>query len=598
MTGALDAYRFTIEIVFLFYYYNLRLAEQNKILERLKSQRMTQDKHKNLIVMAVLAIVVSVVFWQVHKFEFTNYDDDKYVTENNHIRTGLKWNNIAWVFTNEHASNWHPLTGLSHILDCQLFNLKPGMHHLVNLLFHIANTLLLFIVLRHMTAGLWQSAFVAALFALHPMHVESVAWISERKDMLSTFFWILTMAAYFSYVKKTNTARYILTLVLFAMGLMAKPMLVTLPLVLLLLDYWPLNRLDVGNGSQIYRLVREKIPFFMLSAISSLITFVVQKSAGAVQEIEILPFAVRVANAVVSYGKYILKMIWPARLAVFYPHQGDKLPAWHVLTAVLSLMIITILVIRLTKKYRYLFVGWFWYLGTLIPVIGLVQVGNQAMADRYSYIPLIGLFIIVAWAANDLLMKWKYRRITLGISAMVSILVLSLLTWAQTGYWRNSQTLFEHTLNVTNGNYLAHNNLALALSQRKKFDESLNHLRRALQINPNYFDAYNNLGMIYIKLDRCPEATQACLRAIKINPANHLPYNNLGVIYLRTKQYQQAIQAFQKAIRIKPDFVQAHVGLGIAYFEAGDKDSAMKEYEILRKIEADKTNAPLEPFNK
>jgi Tfp pilus assembly protein PilF len=559
---------------------------------------MTQHKHKSLIVMAVLTIIVLVVFWQVHSFEFLNYDDDKYVSENIHIRTGFAWQNIKWVFTNEHASNWHPLTGLSHILDCQLFGPRPGLHHLVNLLFHIINTLLLFVVLRKMTAAFWQSAFVAALFALHPLHVESVAWISERKDVLSTCFWILTMAAYFSYVQKPNTVRYVFVLVLFALGLMAKPMLVTLPFVLLLLDYWPLNRLDSVDGRQFYHLVREKIPFLILSAVSSVITFIVQKNAGAVQQFEVLPLAVRAPNAVVSYAKYILKMIWPTRLAVFYPHPGEKLPLGQVLMAAVSLVIITIFVIRFTKKYKYLSVGWFWYLGTLIPVIGLVQVGGQAMADRYTYIPFIGLFIIVAWGTNDLLIRWKYRKIALEISAMASILVLSLLTGIQTAYWRNSETLFEHTLKVTNENYVAHNNLALALSQHDKFDEALNHLYTALRINPNFFDAYNNLGMVYIKLDRCPEAIQACLQAIRINPANPLPYSNLGVIYLRTKQYQQAIQNFQKAIRIKPDLDQAHVGLGIAYFETGDKESAMKEYEILRQIEANKTNIPPEPFDK
>ncbi len=559
---------------------------------------MTQEKYKNLIVMALLTITVLAVFWQVHKFEFINYDDDKYVNENSHISTGLAWQNIKWVFTNEHASNWHPLTGLSHILDCQLFDLKPGLHHLVNLFWHIANTLLLFIVLRKMTAVTWQSAFVAALFALHPTHVESVAWISERKDVLSTCFWILTMAAYFSYVQKPNAARYILALVLFAMGLMAKPMLVTLPFVLLLLDYWPLDRLDVVNTSRIYRLLREKIPFFILSAISSVITFVVQKSAGAVQQIEVMPLAVRVPNAVVSYGKYILKMIWPTRLAAFYPHPGENLPPWQVLTAIVSLVLITIFIIRFARNYRYLFTGWFWYLGTLIPVIGLVQVGNQALADRYTYISFIGLFIIVAWGTNDLLTSWKYRKVLQPALSIVIVLILSVCSWWQTSYWRNSQTLFEHTLKVTNGNYVAHNNLALALSRQNKLDEALNHIHRALQINPNYFDAYNNLGMVYIKLDRCPEAMQACLQAIKINPANPLPYSNLGVINLRLKQYQQAILNFQKAIRIKPDFIQAHVGLGIAYFETGDKDSAMKEYEILRKIEAQKTNIPLEPVSK
>jgi len=556
---------------------------------------MTLDKCKNLIVMAVLTVVILIVFWQVHTFEFLNYDDDKYVYENKNIRTGLTWQNIKWVFTNEHASNWHPLTGLSHILDCHLFGPRAGLHHLVNLLFHIVNTLLLFIVFEKMTTSRWQSAFVAALFALHPLHVESVAWISERKDVLSTLFWILTMTAYFSYVKKSGALRYLLTLLLFTMGLMAKPMLVTLPFVLLLLDYWPLNRLSALNERQIYPLVLEKVPFFVLSAVSSIITFVVQEKAGAVQLIEAFPLSIRIPNAVVSYGKYILKMFWPTHLAAFYPHQAEKLPLWQVSIIAVLMLFITVLVIRYTKKYRYLFVGWFWYIGTLVPVIGLVQVGSQAMADRYTYITLTGLFIIIAWGTNDLLANWKYRKIALGISAAASILLLSILTSIQTSHWQNSQTLFEHTLKVTDGNYIAHNNLALALSQTNKLDEAANHLRLALQINPDYFDAYNNLGMVCIKLDRTTEAAQACLQAIELNPEHPIPYNNLGLVYLRTKQYQQAIQTFQKAIQIKPDFIQAHIGLGIAYFESGDKDAAMREYEILKKIEANEANIPLEP---
>jgi tetratricopeptide (TPR) repeat protein len=591
----------------------------------------TSDKYKTIFICSALALTTLGVFWQVRSFDFINYDDDKYITNNEHISSGLNWNNIVWVFTNEHVGNWHPLTGLSHILDCQLFGLKPGPHHLVNLLFHIANTLLLFIVLRRMTAAFWQSAFVAALFALHPMHVQSVAWISERKDVLSTFFWILTMATYFSYTQKNTVARYILTLVLFATGLMAKPMLVTLPFVLLLLDFWPLNRMEPVNSRQIFCLVQEKIPFFTLSVVASIATFKVQKSGTAVQQIDLLPIIVRVNNAVISYATYLLKMIWPARLAIFYPHLETEIPIWQILTAAVLILGITVFVIRFTKKYRYLFVGWFWYMGTLVPVIGLVQVGAQAMADRYSYIPLIGLFIIVAWAANDLLISWKYRKAVLPVLSITVVLFLSVCTYLQTSYWQNSRTLFEHAVKVTNQNYIAYNNLGLtmleqnkieeainlfqhalqirpdlaevynnlgiALARQGKFDEAIAQLNTALQINPNYFDAYDGLSTFYGKLARYPEAIEACLHAVKIDPKNHLIYNRLGALYLRTKKYQQAIQAFQQAIRIKPDFAKAHYGLGIAYLQTGDKDSAMKEHEILKKLKADKTNIPVDPFN-
>ena len=561
------------------------------------------DKNKILFVLAGLTAVTLAVFWQVNSFEFTNYDDNQYVTQNNHISTGLKWSNIIWAVTSEHSGNWHPLTGLSHMLDCQLYDLKPGLHHSVNLLFHIVNTLLLFVVLRQMTGALWQSAFVAALFALHPLHVESVAWISERKDVLSTFFWILTMAAYFNYVKNPAAGRYILTLILFVLGLMSKPMLVTLPFVLLLLDYWPLNRLQTNGAGKIkwqiyYHLIWEKIPFFVLSVVSSIITFVVQKSTGAVTAIEMLSPTVRVANAIVSYVKYITKMVWPTNLAVLYPYPVGKLPFWQVISAALLLLIITICVICFARKYRYLSVGWFWYLMTLLPVIGLVQVGSQAMADRYTYVPLTGLFIIIAWGADDLLTGWKYRRIILSLSSVVIISALSVCTWLQTDYWRNSKNLLERAIKVTMGNYIAYNNLGAALIVQDKFDEAINPLRNAVELRPDFADAFKNLGIAYGKLGRPQEEKEAYKQAIeaykqtvKSNPNSAAIHVRIGEILSSQGKLDEAADYLHKALKIEPHNPEALCTLGVVLGQQGKFDDAVAQFNEALRIKPDFADA-------
>jgi tetratricopeptide (TPR) repeat protein len=545
------------------------------------------DRHQTIFIYSVLAFATLAIFWQVHSFEFTNYDDDKYVSENSHISTGLKWDNIVWVFTNEHNGNWHPLTGLSHILDCELFGLKPGWHHIINLFFHTINVLLLFTVLKQMTGTTWQSAFTAALFALHPLHVESVAWIAERKDVLSTFFWVLTMAVYFRYAKNPSVVSYIFTLVLFVLGLMSKPMVVTLPFALLLIDYWPLNRLDVKNKRQLYRLILEKIPFFIFSAASSIITFLVQKSAGAVGRTEVFPLTSRVANAVVSYMTYIMKMLWPMRLAVFYPHPENKLPYWQVFSAGILLAAITICVICFAAKYKYLATGWFWYLGTLVPVIGLVQAGIQAMADRYTYIPLIGLFIIVAWGATDLLRNWKHRFIVLGISSTIIISILSFRTMVQTSYWHDSRVLFEHALKVTKRNYLAYNKVAYCLMEEGKYDEAINRIQSALQLKPHYAEALNNLGFSYTKLDRWPEAIEAYKLAIKIKPSFANAQYNLGFAYLHLGRTDEAIDAFKQAINCMPDYAEAYFYLGLIHLRLDSAADAVKDFEQAVKIKPD-----------
>jgi protein O-mannosyl-transferase len=412
------------------------------------------------IISLLLALATFIAFWQVTYADFINYDDWNYVAENSHIQNGLTLEGIEWAYTTGYASNWHPLTWISHMVDVQLFGLQPGWHHLTNLLFHLVNTVLLFLVLHQMTKALWRSVFVVALFALHPLHVESVAWVAERKDVLSTFFWMLTMGMYVSYVGRPRLARYVGLLCCFALGLMAKPMLVTLPFVLLLLDYWPLQRLGqkntaphvkapvqvpISQWSLIPPLLTEKIPFFALATLSSIVTYLVQRHGGAMEAFEALSPSARIANAFVSYITYMVKMLWPVNLAVLYPHPTGW-PLWQVLGSVVILIAITVVAIRGIKKRPYVAVGWLWYVGTLVPVIGIVQVGMQAMADRCTYVPLIGLFIIVAWGVPDLLKKWSFRKEALIALPGLCLLFLFLLTWRQVGYWQNSIALYDHTL--------------------------------------------------------------------------------------------------------------------------------------------------------
>ena len=378
-------------------------------------------KKRDLLTCLFIIMVTLSVYWQVQNFDFLNFDDDMYVTDNHHVQEGLTLKSIIWAFTTIHASNWHPLTWLSHMLDCQLYGINAGWHHLTNLLFHIANTLLLFFVFQKMTGCFWQSVFVATLFALHPLHVESVAWISERKDVLSTFFWMLTMWSYTRYVERLEVNRYLLVILFFTLGLMSKPMLVTLPFVLLLLDFYPLYRFRFQKSdtsanpkqrSNILLLVLEKIPLLVLTAVSSAVTLYAQKHGEAIMSLDAISLKIRISNAVVSYIKYIGKMIYPSNLAVMYPFQGI-LPWWKITGACLILVSMSLLAIRIIKQSSYFAVGWLWYIGTLVPVIGLVQVGNQSMADRYTYVPLIGLFIIITWGVSELMVQWRYRKIWL-----------------------------------------------------------------------------------------------------------------------------------------------------------------------------------------
>jgi tetratricopeptide (TPR) repeat protein len=539
-------------------------------------------KYRSFWICLALMLITTAVFCQVCTYDFVNYDDPNYIYENPNVQNGITSKAIKWAFTTGYANNWHPLTWLSHMLDWQLFGPKAGSHHLTNLIFHIANTLLLFIVLKQMTHRLWPSAFVAALFALHPLHVESIAWVAERKDVLSTFFWMLTMWAYLRYVKHPGVARYLLTLLFFALGLMAKPMLVTLPFVLLLLDYWPLARVPseraVGkidtsfNRWVTYHLIQEKIPFFVLSAISSVVTFLVHR--GAIALIAQVPLKSRISNAFVSYVEYIGKMIWPSRLAVFYPHVGYDVSILYAVISTVLLLAVTILILRFAKNHRYLVTGWLWYIGTLVPVVGLVQVGGQALANRYTYIALTGLFIIIAWGLPDLLAGWRYKKIALTLSALLIISASSVCTHFQLRYWQNSLTLFQHDLDVTRDNYVAHFCIATPLREQGRLDEAIYHCSEAVRLRPDFFDAQIYLAYFLRNAGRLDEAVKEYRESLQIKPEDPNALNGLGITLGQQGKLDEAIECFTEALRIKPDFTTAHANIGYTLLLRGSLDEA------------------------
>jgi tetratricopeptide (TPR) repeat protein len=540
-----------------------------------QNQSACNNRYSAAFVYVVLLLVTFTVYWPVRNHDFVIFDDEIYVSQNPHVQAGLTATDVRWVFTHRYASFWHPLTMLSHMLDCELFGLNPAGHHLTNLVLHAANTLLLFLVLKSMTGAFWQSVFVAAAFALHPLHVESVAWVSERKDVLSTLLWLLTMAAYVRYVRNSDAKWYVVTLLLFASGLMAKPMLVTLPFILLLLDYWPLNRLTRYT-------IFEKLPFFILSAISSVIAFLAQKSEDSLSLT--LPLGIRIANALVSYLSYIEKMIWPAGLAVFYPHPGKNLAIKQAVVAFALLLSITIWIVSLARLRRYLLVGWLWYLGTLVPVIGLVQVGSFAMADRYSYIPLTGLFIIIAWGVSELVSKWRYQKIVIGISMLAVLSAMAVCTRLQLRYWRDSTVLCERAIAATGDNFVAYYGLGITLCKQNKLDEGMRYLAESLRIRPNNYIPHYNIGLALTRQGRLDEAVSHYQQALQIKPDAHEVHNNLGVILIMRGRFDEAVAHFRQALQVKPDYDDAHYNLGRALALHGKTSEAIDHYRQALKI--------------
>jgi Flp pilus assembly protein TadD len=510
---------------------------------------MPESAKKSLVILVYLALALSTiaVYWQVRNFGFINYDDNFYVYENPHVLNGFSTSNLFWAFTTNISAHWHPLTWLSLMLDCQLFGPGPSGFHLVNLFLHIINTLLLFAVLKKMTGSLWPSAFVAAAFALHPMHVESVAWIAERKDVLSTFFWLLTLAAWLRCLQRPSVFRYSAALAAFALGLMAKSMLITLPFVLLLLDYWPLERKISSH------LLFEKIPFFALSIISSVITFLVMKSGGLVININQVSLNNRIANVFLSYVRYIGKMFWPQNLAVFYPFDANLFPLWKISLCALFLFAISAFVLRLRKNYGCLLTGWFWFIGTLIPVIGLIQVGSQSYADRYTYIPYIGLFIMIAWSVPQLLAKSPHRKIVLAVTMLTALITLGIYAYKQTTFWNNSSTLFSHALEVTNDNYVAHSCLGQELYRQGKFAPAIEHLNKALQIRPNYIYPIISLGCIETDRGDLKQAIDYFQKALNLKSDSADAHTNLATALQKCGRFNDAIVHIRRSLQIEPD---------------------------------------------
>lgn len=515
---------------------------------------------ERVVVCIYLATITWLVFGATLQHDFVNYDDDKYVYGKPVITSGITLSGIAWAFTHSHARNWHPLTTISHMLDCQLFGLKAGGHHFNNVLLHSVAVILLFLVLEEMTGALWSSAFVAAVFAIHPLRVESVAWIAERKDVLSGVFFMLTLAVYLRYVRKQSLARYATVAVLFACGLMSKPMLVTLPLLLLLLDYWPLQR--IGGFRTLRKLVLEKIPLLALSAASCVATILAQ--GGPSGEMEPFPLSWRINNALVSYLTYIWQMFWPARLAAFYPYPENGLPLWQIILAIVFAIAITGAAIVLRRTRPYFIVGWFWYLGMLVPVIGVLQIGMQGHADRYTYLSQIGLYLAVTWAIADLSNSWQYRRELLGITGTIVLGALSWKARAQLPYWRDSESLWNHTLAVTPDNYVAHNNLGVLLEQRGQVDGAISHYRQTLNIQSSYGHARHNLPLA---------------RA----------HTNLANAFLRKGQIDDSIAHGETALNLRPGFADAETALGNAFVQKGAIGDAIAHYE--KSLEMDPRSA-------
>jgi Tfp pilus assembly protein PilF len=535
-----------------------------------------------LLVVATLAL-----YNPVNRHPFVNYDDDRYVTENHHVHNGLGWDTVSWAFTAKEQGNWHPLTWLSHVLDYQLFHQNATGHHFTSLLIHASNAVLLFLLLIYATGRVGSSLFVAALFALHPINVESVAWVAERKNVLSTFFFVAALIAYCWYARKSDWRRYLVFTGLFVFGLMSKPMVITLPFVLLLLDYWPLGRIQgfpagVPSVPQapLSRLLVEKLPLLVLSAASAAITMQVQQAGGATRSTAQFSLGIRLENAVVAYAMYLWKMVWPSHLAPLYPHPGDSLPAWQVAISALVLLAVTVVVLRFRSR-PYLLTGWLWFLGTLVPVIGLVQVGDQAMADRYAYIPLIGIFVMLAWGAADVADSRQIGLSARMIPAACVLLVLVFVTHRQLGYWSNNYELWTHALAVTDRNFIAQNNLGGALLLLGKPDEAYAHFQAAAEINPNDPMSRSNLGAYLQEHGNLAEAMAQYDRTISLTSDPGLlaaTYSNRGTAYRKLGEDEKARDSYDQALRLNPNQSNAYLGLGELLEKQNQLDDAIRNY--------------------
>lgn len=547
----------------------------------------SSPEKRNVVLCLLLVVATLALYNPVNRHPFVNYDDDRYVTENLHVHDGLTWDTIAWAFTATEQGNWHPLTWLSHALDWQLFHRNATGHHFTSLLIHAANAVLLFLFLAYATGRVGPSWLVAALFALHPINVESVAWVAERKNVLCTFFFFAALIAYSWYARKPDWRRYLAFAGLFALGLMSKPMVITLPVVLLLLDYWPLGRIrGLPSGTTpiaqapLSKLLVEKLPLLVLSAASAWITMQAQRAGGAMRSAAQFSLGVRLENALVAYATYLWKMIWPSHLAPLYPHPGASLPVWQLVISALVLLAVTVAVFRFRPR-RYLLTGWLWFLGTLVPVIGLVQVGDQAMADRYAYIPLVGIFVMLAWGAADLADSRQIGLAARWIPAACILLALALATNRQLSYWSSNYDLWTHALAVTDRNFIAQDNLGGALLLLDKPDEAYSHFQAAAQINPSDPMSHSNLGAYLQEHGRLPEAMEQYDRTISLTSDAGLlaaTYANLGTAYRKLGEDGKARENYDQALRQNPNQSSAYLGLGQLLEKQNQLDDAIRNY--------------------
>jgi Flp pilus assembly protein TadD len=587
------------------------------------------NRYRDILICLALALSTVAVYYQVYSYDFNNYDDPQYVYENPHIQKGFTLESVKWGFTAGHVAYWHPLTWFSHMLDWQLFGRDAGGHHVVNLIFHVANVLILFAALKRMTNAVWPSAFVAALFALHPLHVESVAWVAERKDVLSAFFLFLTIWAYAHFVEKSRVRNYLLVVLFYTFALMSKPVVVTLPFVLLLLDYWPLERFSLGRTkaggkSSLHSLLIEKIPLFAMALVSCVITFLHQKKIGAMNVGQEWGFFVRITNVPISYLQYIIKMIWPSRLAFFYPHPGFSISVPYAAMSAVLLVVATILVFQFASKHRYLLTGWLWFLGTLVPVIGIIQVGDQAFADRYSYITLTGLFIIATWGVPELLGKWQYGKTFLWVSSLVVLSVLAVCAYIQQRYWKDGLTLCRRAIEVTEDNFKAHFFMARMLFLQDDNEQVIEHCRETVRVKPNFVDAHNLLGTALSKTGKVDEAIECYEDALEISPDFGPAHANLGLalamkgeydeavehyrmaletideppirsdlgdLLLHIKRYEEAATEYREVLSAEPDNADVHNKLGFALAHTGRYDEAVEHFNQAIQIDPNHTDA-------
>lgn len=535
-------------------------------------------KRFDLCVRLFLGGATGLVYAQVWQHAFLNYDDNQYVTQNPQVLGGLTPAGLRWAFTGIHSANWHPLTTLSHMLDVQLFGVHAGSHLLVNVLLHAISAIVLYEIFRHATAQRGASAFVAALFALHPLHVESVAWVAERKDALSALLGLLSIAAYIAWVRRPSAGRYALALLLLALGLLAKPMLVTLPFIFLLFDWWPLRRL---SPVRLKALAIEKLPFLLLAVAAAAVTFAVQRSAGAVVATGSLPVSIRLGNALLATATYLAKSVWPVDLAVFYPMQLP-IPSWKVAAATAVLGAISALVWLRARRQPYLVTGWLWYLAMLVPVIGLVQVGDQAMADRYTYLPSIGLSVMLAFGASELAAGWRRGRLALSIAAAAVVLACAALTAQQLRHWRNSETLFNHALAVTEGNYVAHTNLAAVMLERGRAEDAVAHFEQAVSLRPDHAQAQINIriarGFLLAQRGDGAGAAAQYAAALEADPSNAMAHFNWGVLLVQQGDLSAGAEHYGEALRLAPDYAKAHNNLGLVRARQGRWDEALTHY--------------------